>query len=325
MKYDEFAFFNQQLATMLRDGMPLEGALRQLCENMRRGSLRTELELLETDLKAGTPLSAALGTRKLPEFYVRMVNIGVQANDLPAMLTMLADYYQRVDSTWTRLKGLMVYPLIILIVAFGLSCFMTLLYRGLVDSAFFEVMGIPIPAMLMVSVWGPPILIGSLLAAFLFGLLVPAASRILRWRLPAFKEAELAQVASAMSLMLKTGGNLNDALGLVQQLERGTPASAELGEWRNHLAEGRGKFADLAVAGRAFPPLFLWLVGNAGEDLAAGFQRAAEIYSARAVHRSELFLYAAVPTSVLLLGAMVACQLFPAVKTFTSLLGGIGS
>jgi len=30
MKQDEFAFFNQQLAAMLRDGLPLEGALRRL-------------------------------------------------------------------------------------------------------------------------------------------------------------------------------------------------------------------------------------------------------------------------------------------------------
>ena len=29
MKYDEFAFLNQQLAAMLRDGIPLEGELRR--------------------------------------------------------------------------------------------------------------------------------------------------------------------------------------------------------------------------------------------------------------------------------------------------------
>jgi type II secretory pathway component PulF len=37
---DEFAFFNQQLAAMLRDGIPLEGALRRLCQEMRRGAAR---------------------------------------------------------------------------------------------------------------------------------------------------------------------------------------------------------------------------------------------------------------------------------------------
>ena len=46
MKLDEFSFFNQQLAAMLRDGIPLEGALRRLCDEMRRGKLRDELQAL---------------------------------------------------------------------------------------------------------------------------------------------------------------------------------------------------------------------------------------------------------------------------------------
>lgn len=323
MNYDEFAFFNQQLAAMLRDGLPLEGALRQLCLNMRRGPLRSELELLEADLKNGRPFSDAIAARKLPEFYIHMARIGAQSNDLPAMLIMLADYYQRAQATWTRLKGLLVYPLIVLVAAFGLSCFLTLLLSRLVGSDFLEIMGIREPAMALVAIWGPPILIGSLLALFLFALVIPAATRMFRWRLPAFREAEVAQVASAMALMLKNGGNLDDALSLVQDMERGTRASGELAEWRRHLAEGRGKFADMAASGRAFPPLFVWLVGNAGEDLAAGFQRAAEIYSARAAHRSEMFLYAVMPTAVILLGAMVVCQLFPVAKTFISMVNGV--
>ena len=43
MNYDEFAFFNQQLAAMLREGIPLEGALKQLCAGMRSGALRVEI------------------------------------------------------------------------------------------------------------------------------------------------------------------------------------------------------------------------------------------------------------------------------------------
>ena len=60
MKNDEFAFFNQQLAAMLRDGIPLEGALRRLCQEMRRGNLRDELQALEADLAKGTPMAGAL-------------------------------------------------------------------------------------------------------------------------------------------------------------------------------------------------------------------------------------------------------------------------
>ena len=93
MKYDELAFFNQQLAAMLRDGMPLEGALRRLCEDMRAGPLRSELQALEAELAKGTPMADALQARQLPELYKRMILVGVKSGDLPGALTMLAPFY----------------------------------------------------------------------------------------------------------------------------------------------------------------------------------------------------------------------------------------
>lgn len=325
MNHDEFAFFNQQLAAMLREGVPLEGALRQLSANMRDGALRGELTLLEADLQNGVPLRQAIAARKLPEFYAQMVRVGVESNDLPGVLLLLADYYQRVDSVWTRLKGLMVYPLIMLCLAFLLSCFLTIAGTKIIGSGFAEMMGVNLPPGILANLWAPPIVIGLLLFIAASVCVVPALRRGMRWRVPAFKEAKLAQVASAMGLMLKSGSNLGDALGLVQQMEQGTIASEELAQWRTRLANGRGQFDEMASPGRAFPPLFLWMIANAGEDLAAGFRRAAEIYSARANHRIEMFLYAALPFSILALGAMISCQIFPLLRAFTTILNGIGS
>ncbi len=329
MKYDEFAFFNQQLGAMVCDGIPLEGALQRLCADMQRGQLRTELELLGADLKAGTPLKTALAARKLPELYVQMVVIGAQSDNLSGVLLMLADHYRRVDSVWTRLKGLMVYPLLVLIAAFALSCLFTFLgiklfLHGIPELYQLFEYGHTTPPATIIFLLFPPIIIGVLLALWLAFLFVPAANRIFRSRLPAFKEAKLAQVASAMQMMLKSGGNLDDSLGLLQRLEQNSPAGLEISQWKNQLAQGRGKFAEMAVPGRAFPPLFIWLVANAGEDLAAGFQRAAEIYGARAVSRIEMFLYAALPVSVLALGLMIICQVLPVVKMFLSLLNLFG-
>ena len=68
------------------------------------------------------------------------------------------------------------------------------------------------------------------------------------------------------------------------------------------------KFSDVAADGRRFPPLFVWLVSSAGEDLAAGFQHAGEIYQARSAHRSEILLYAALPLMVLALGVVVLTE-----------------
>lgn len=325
MKYDEFAFFNQQLATMLREGIPLEGALHQLSANMRHGTLRNEVEKLETDLRNGVPLQQAVAARKLPEFYVQMMKVGVAGNNLPGVLLLLADYYQRVDATWTRLKGLMVYPLIVLMAAFVLSCFLSFACLQIIGSGFTEAMDFRLPRLVMLNLWAPPVLIGLLLSLALIFALVPGLHRWFRWRVPAFREAKLAQVASAMALMLKSGGNLNDALGLVRQMEHGTIASTELAQWQTRLASGRGQFAELAEPGPAFPPLFLWMIANAGEDLAAGFHRAADIYNTRANQHTEVFLYAALPVSVLALGLMICFQVMPLVHGFVSMLNGIGS
>ena len=159
MKDDEFAFFNQQLAAMLRDGIPLEGALRRLCQEMRAGSLRTELQALEADLAKGTPMADALAPRRLPELYKRMILVGVKSGDLPGALTMLADYFQRQNNTWTRLKSLMVYPIIVLLLAFFLSLFLSYLLGHFIWNNLSELSGFygraAIPTV-SVGLWLPP-------------------------------------------------------------------------------------------------------------------------------------------------------------------------
>jgi type II secretory pathway component PulF len=324
MKLDEFAFVNQQLAGMLRSGIPLEGALRQLCQTMRQGQLRTELEALESDLGQGRPLAEALSRRALPTFYAHLITVGVQSNDLPGILTLLADYYQRSYALWTRLKGLIVYPLIVLFTALALSILLAVLYgRFLGESAFDaqQFLGAGTPTMLSptglaVQIWTPVVILALLVLGAVLLVRVPACWRVLRWKMPAFKEAGLAQLASAMALMLRNGCTLNEALGLVRQLESGTPAQAELDHWQAQLAAGHKRFPELVADQKIIPPLFTWLVAGSGEDWASGFQHAARIYHERALHRVEMFLYAVLPVSVVALGLLILTQVLPVAQAF---------
>lgn len=57
----------------------------------------------------------------------------------------------------------------------------------------------------------------------------------------------------------------------------------------------------MAEASKVFPPLFIWLIASNGENLAEGFKQAAEIYYARATHKVDMLLYAALPVSILLI------------------------
>lgn len=330
MKYDEFAFFNQQLAAMLREGIPLEGALRRLCEEMRGGQLRDELQSLEADLAKGDPLADAIARRKLPDLYKRMVAVGVKSGDLPGALTMLADYFQQQNNLWARMKGLMVYPFIVLFVAFILSCFLSYILGHFIWGNLTELGGFfgrRAAAPVTFGLWMPPILFGAALVVSVAAWIILPTRRMLRWKLPAFKEASLSEVASVIWLMLKNGVPLNDALELAEHLESGTRAEKEIALWRQRLASGGGKFSEMAATASVFPPLFIWTVAQAGEDLVSGFRRTAELYHARALYRTEMFLYSALPCSIILIAMLIISQIQPvfrALMMFIQALSGSG-
>jgi len=338
MNYDEFAFFNQQLAAMLRDGIPLEGALSRLSADMRRGELRGEVEALGVDLAKGRPLVDALGDRRLPDLYKRLMVAGAKGNDLPGALTLLADYYQNQHNLWTRLKGLMVYPGIVVVAAFLVSLIFfyagnhfllpawTSLFSGIME-------GSELPAATRLSLpmlhnlWIFPAFFGTLCLALLAVLFVPRVRQAVGWRLPAFREARLANTASTIGLLLKGGLPLPDTFGLVGELETNSKTREEIGRWVKNLSSGMTKFSQIASGGRVFPPLFVWLVSSAGEDLVAGFRQAAEIYRNRATHRSEILLFAALPLSVLVLGIIILTQgwlIISGFIAFVQLMNAIG-
>jgi type IV pilus assembly protein PilC len=325
MNLDEFSFFNQQLAAMLRTGIPLESALGQLCASMRRGDLRDELEKLRTDLANGTPFQQALAARKLPPFYVQMLQVGVKSNDLPGILTLVADYYQSANLIWTRLKGLMVYPAIVLGGTLALSILLAVLFGGVfigMPGIFSDLLeGKALPPFTIFSLqatpiglWLPVVVLTVLSVAV--GVIVtrPRLRSWLRWRLPGCREASLWQVASTMEIMVRGGCSLDDAVGLLVQMEQDATAAGDLAQWRTRLASGQGDFASMAMPTKRFPPLFIWLIASARSDLAAGLKRAAEIYRARAEYRTEIMLQAALPVSVLVLGGLVFTQLYTLIQ-----------
>ena len=316
MNYDEFAFFNQQLGSMLRDGLPLEGSLKQLAAGMNDPALRAELERLGVDLAQGMPLDQALSRRALPPFYVRMLQMGARANDLPGVLTLLADYYHKANAHWTRLKGLLIYPVLVVTVSLGLTLTLSLVFSRFLSTLEFPIARgfISSPGAVITLMWLPPILLALVVLAGIGGLAIPKWRGWLRWRLPAFREASLAELASAMALMLKNGTTLADALAMARQLEVNTPAAPVLEEWRSQLQAGEGK-PTYWKAERPFPPLFLWFIQNSGEDIVSGFQKAAQNYNDRASHKIELVLYGALPISILVLGQMVLWQAMPLIRT----------
>jgi type II secretory pathway component PulF len=222
--------------------------------------------------------------------------------------------------------------LISLVLAFAWNCVI-----GPSMGSVFGGMGFQMPAATVFAlgslqaIWVFPVVLGIL---FLFAasvIFVPGLRGKYLWRLPAFKEATVSRIASALTLLLKNGVSLPDAIGLVEQLETSTAAAADLQLWQKKLAAGTVKFSEVAAGSRLIPPLFVWVVASAGEDLVAGFNRAAEIYYSRAVYRTEIALYSVLPVASLFLGAVVLSQAFLVISMFLPLvtmlnyMGGNGS
>jgi type II secretory pathway component PulF len=322
MNLDNFAFFNQQLAGMLRNGTALEPALRELARELPDKKLKVEFSAVERDLSSGRSLEDALQERDVPALYKRMLKIGARAGDLPGVLTMLADYYYSVNLLWIRLKGLILYPLILLFAAFGLSLFLgRLSQRASGEVAFLASGSNGLPPLIF---YFPALFFLTLAVLGIVLVATPRFRRFLSWKTPGVREASVAKISGAAALLLKQGVPLGETLLLLADLEKESPASVVLGSWHRRIASGeRSVPPDRASIG-VFPPLFFWMLGNSGDDLPSGFQRAADYYRIRAEQLMDLILRTILPISILAIGALLLVEIFPLARSLSDLLRSVG-
>jgi type IV pilus assembly protein PilC len=317
---------NQQLAGMLRAGIPLEGSLRELSATMRRGSLRREMQLLERDLAAGVPLAEAVEKRELPDLYKRLTQAGVRGGDLPGVLILLADYYSKLAGIVARLRGLSVYPFIVLVAAIGVSCLIIGIYRTLLLTVFSD-LDWPIsgaPLMRNPALWLPGMVLVGLAALWMLIVFVPRLRNWARWKIPGFREASISQTAGAAALLLRSGATLDGAIGLLQKAEEDSPAGPEMARWLDLHRQGMANWTSFTAESKVFPPLFRWIVAQGGDDLATGFQRASEIYQARSANKIDVLLYAALPMAVMFVAGVIVGQMYPVIKTLKTVLDALG-
>src|SRR5262249_18298483 len=115
----DFIPFNQQLAQLTRPGLPIEQGLRLIAQALRRSRLKSSIQQLVTELERGVPLAQAFERHQkdFPPLYSRLLDAGIRAGNLPAMLLNIGRHAEMVN----RLRGAvwrsLAYPLAVL---FGL-------------------------------------------------------------------------------------------------------------------------------------------------------------------------------------------------------------
>jgi type II secretory pathway component PulF len=115
MNTEELAFVNRQLAGMLKSGIPLEAGLKKMTESMSSGRLKDQLGQLGERLEKGQAVEQAVEGLDLPDTYKRLLVLGQESQSMSKVLSCVADYYERIGTLVTRLRGLAIYPMLILV------------------------------------------------------------------------------------------------------------------------------------------------------------------------------------------------------------------
>ncbi len=140
--------FTRMLATLTEAGLPVLRNLRILADQWPTGRFRDSIEGAAEMVEEGQPLSEALGQSPgvFDELYVNMVKAGEAGGVLDVVLERLAEFQEKSQELRQRTRGAMVYPMVIVVVAFAVIAALMLLVIPKFDELFQE-MGLPLPGL----------------------------------------------------------------------------------------------------------------------------------------------------------------------------------
>lgn len=126
VKTKHLMVFTRQLATLVEAGLPLLRGLRILLQQEKHPVLRDALNGMGESVEGGSTFSEALAMfPKVFDFlFVNMVKAGEAGGVLDVVLSRLAEFMEKAERIRRRVKGAMVYPIVVLVVAIGILGFL---------------------------------------------------------------------------------------------------------------------------------------------------------------------------------------------------------
>jgi general secretion pathway protein F len=110
----EVVHFTNELAALLKAGLPLERSLQALLEVTGGKGIKTVLSQVLRDLQAGKSLSEALNRhRAFSPLYVSLVHAGETGGFLEVALSRLGDYLKTVSEFRSYMLTALIYPMIL--------------------------------------------------------------------------------------------------------------------------------------------------------------------------------------------------------------------
>lgn len=146
IKTREVVIFTRQFSTMINSGLPLVQSLTILAEQTENKAFQKIISQVLQDIQAGQTLADSM--RRHPkvftDLYVNMVAAGEAGGILDVILNRLAVFLEKNDALARKIKGAMVYPMVMLIVV--IACTTILLWKVVpVFAGMFNGAGLQLP------------------------------------------------------------------------------------------------------------------------------------------------------------------------------------
>ena len=124
-KLQELATFTNQLANLLKCGMPLTVALNSMTHLETKGIPAEVSRQLKQDVMEGKGLSEAMAKQPVifSELYVNMVRAGEQSGALVEVLRRMGNHFERFSEVQSKFTSALIYPAFVCCVGIGICIF----------------------------------------------------------------------------------------------------------------------------------------------------------------------------------------------------------
>lgn len=318
------AIFTRQFSTMLNAGLPLLTCLEILGKQTESPALRKILAEVRGDVEGGLSLADAL--RRQPKafdnLYVNMVESGETGGALDVILMRLATYLEKSAALRRKIRGAMIYPVIISLVAVGAISVM-LLFVIPIFSQMFEGVGAELPAMTQLVMAMSDFLQVAIIPLII--IFIALFTILRRWhktesgakamdpiflKLPVFgdlnRKQSIARFARTLSTLLSSGVPIIDALEITARSAGNWVIQDAILKARISIKGGEN-IADPLSKTAVFPPMVTQMIaiGEASGGLDDMLAKVADFYDDEVDQAVENLTSALEPLIMVFLGGIV--------------------
>jgi type IV pilus assembly protein PilC len=333
-------FFFRQMSFMLRTGLPVAHALELAKAQLSGSRLNLTIRLMLKDIEAGQSLSSAMRKHKavFPDMAVNLVVAGESSGDLHAIMERLAIHFDKKAALRAQMINAMIYPAVVVLAAIGVGTFMVV--KIIPKFAQFLLgQGKPLPpsTQLLIDISAVVranglFIVGGLIVFITLVLLFYQTRTGRLWidnillRLPVIGSllvtGSMAQMSWALSILLRSGVTVYDAMKITASLIGNRVYSDKLQEVSTKILEGRDIARSLSHP--KIPPLVMQMIavgestGNLDhvlQELGVYYEKLLEI----AIKRLSALIE---PAMILVIGSMVGFVYYAFFQALFSLVSG---